>query len=621
MAWRYLVLALSVHSVLGAIHKTAPTVAHGWTRRGRPDARQSITLQIGLKQPNLDRLEARLYEISAPDHPDYGQHLPSPDVAALAAPTEESYAAVLAWLRSEGVTRVRRQGAWVTFATSVGRANRVLRADFAHYARDGVTRLRTLRYSLPDHLAAHVDLVHPTTYFGATAAHAPRNHIWKQPEAVAAPAAANASCGELLTPPCVRDLYNVGDYMPDPQSGSRVGFGNFLNQTPSFADLAQFERQYNIPSQNLSVALINGGVNNQSAARGERVEADLDAQYVVALAHPLPVSAFITGGSPPFIPNLDEPVLDTNEPYLEYYDYLLAQPNSALPQVISNSYGDDEQTVPLDYARRVCDQIMQLTARGVSVLESSGDTGVGAACRATDGSNAPRFTPQFPAGCPFVTAVGGTQQYRPEAAWLGSGGGFSDYFARPKYQDAAVQAYLAEGISDEAKEYYKPFVNFSGRGFPDLAAHSEDPKYALLPFPLPSFPSPEATLCREPSRVPFADARPATPSSWPGSWRASPAPRRPRPWWRAWWRCSTTRACAPASPPSASSTPGCTPAGTAPSSTSRRARAWAVTGLILRRASSCSAAASSWPRRGTPRRAGTPSRGGACRILRSGGRR
>ena len=52
----------------------------------------------------------------------------------------------------------------------------------------------------------------------------------------------------------------------------------------------------------------------------------------------------------PFIPNLDEPTAadNENEPYLNYYQYLLAQPNSALPNVISNSYGDDEQVCFLD---------------------------------------------------------------------------------------------------------------------------------------------------------------------------------------------------------------------------------------------------------------------------------
>jgi len=47
----------------------------------------------------------------------------------------------------------------------------------------------------------------------------------------------------------------------------------------------------------------------------------------------------------PFIPDADEPTEadDSNEPYVIYYEYLLSKANADLPQVISNSYGDDEQ--------------------------------------------------------------------------------------------------------------------------------------------------------------------------------------------------------------------------------------------------------------------------------------
>lgn len=55
----------------------------------------------------------------------------------------------------------------------------------------------------------------------------------------------------------------------------------------------------------------------------------------------------------PFIPDADEPTAadDENEPYLIYYEYLLSKTNSELPQVISNSYGDDEQVISLKYWR------------------------------------------------------------------------------------------------------------------------------------------------------------------------------------------------------------------------------------------------------------------------------
>lgn len=46
----------------------------------------------------------------------------------------------------------------------------------------------------------------------------------------------------------------------------------------------------------------------------------------------------------PFVANIDQPTAadNENEPYVPYYRYLLSQPSSSLPQVISNSYGDEE---------------------------------------------------------------------------------------------------------------------------------------------------------------------------------------------------------------------------------------------------------------------------------------
>ena len=113
------------------------------------------------------------------------------------------------------------------------------------------------------------------------------------------------------------------------------------------------------------------------------------------------------------------------------------------------------RSVPKSYAVRVCRSFAQLGrfdkihpscahladanlligARGVSLLFGSGDSGVAGSnpetqsCVTNDGTNATRFIPTFPAGCPFVTAVGATQGFDPEVATtrFASGGGFSDY--------------------------------------------------------------------------------------------------------------------------------------------------------------------------------------------------
>ena len=64
-------------------------------------------------------------------------------------------------------------------------------------------------------------------------------------------------------------------------------------------------------------------------------------------------SSMLTIVYSPFVPNIDEPTAadNENEPYLNYYQYLLSQPNSALPNVITNSYGDDEQVSSLFLAQ------------------------------------------------------------------------------------------------------------------------------------------------------------------------------------------------------------------------------------------------------------------------------
>jgi tripeptidyl-peptidase-1 len=161
---------------------------------------------------------------------------------------------------------------------------------------------------------------------------------------------------------------------------------------------------------------------------------------------------------------------NTNEPYLEWANFALAQ--SSLPQVISTSYGDDEQSVPRSYATTVCGLFAQLGARGVSLLFSSGDYGIGAdgTCYSNDGKDTPTFLPVFPASCPYATAVGGTRNlpeivvYNPESPYI-SGSGFSNYFTRPSYQDGVVPPYISRLNGKHDRLYNK-----SGRAFPGISA-------------------------------------------------------------------------------------------------------------------------------------------------------
>lgn len=324
---------------LGAIHEKLATTPNGWTHVATPDDSSTIILQIGLQEQNLDQLEPLLYAVSTPGSAKYGEFMEANDVKSLLQPSGEANNAVLAWLKQAGVKMVYSDGTWVNFATTVAIANKLLNTQFNYYDSEGISKLRTTQYSVPDELSQHIDLITPTTFFGKTKTQAP-TIVRRDPVEARQ---VDASCATLITPRCLKQLYSIG-YTPDPKSGSRIAFGSFLNQSARTQDLKLFETTYRIPHQSFSVELINDGVNDQGISSNHG-EANLDIEYIVGVSHPLPVLSYITGGSPPFIPNLDEPTPanNTNEPYLNYYSYLLSKQNSELPQVITNSYSDDEQ--------------------------------------------------------------------------------------------------------------------------------------------------------------------------------------------------------------------------------------------------------------------------------------
>lgn len=51
-----------------------------------------------------------------------------------------------------------------------------------------------------------------------------------------------------------------------------------------------------------------------------------------------------------------------------------------------------------------------------------------------------------------------------------SGGGFSNYFPRPSYQDPYVPEYLSKYVGNDYAGLYNP----NGRGYPDLAAQGSN---------------------------------------------------------------------------------------------------------------------------------------------------
>lgn len=310
----WLLLALPTFA---AVHEQLATVPTGWTQVGAPAEDDTMILQIALAQQNLDQLDAEILAVSTPGSASYGQYMDGDAVAAMLAPSADASPAVLAWLKEAGITNAYSDGANVNFSTTVNTANRLLSTTFNYYENAGIQKLRTTRYSVPDGLQAHIDLITPTTYFGKTVPQAPvpkmdhrvkelvtRKFVTRQFNGTNSTIPTNsttndtidASCATLITPTCLKEIYNI-NYTPDPASGSKIAFGSFLNQSARTQDLSLFQTAQGIPQQGFSVQLINGGINDQ-AIDNNHGEADLDVEYISGISHPLPIISYITGGSP-----------------------------------------------------------------------------------------------------------------------------------------------------------------------------------------------------------------------------------------------------------------------------------------------------------------------------------
>jgi tripeptidyl-peptidase-1 len=291
-------------------------------------------------------------EMSTPDHPSYGKHFQThEEMKRMLQPSAESADSIREWLESAGITQIEQDADWMTFYTTVETANELLAANFQYYVSNArhIERLRTLEYSVPDALMSHVNMIQPTTRFGQIRANRDTLHSQiKETDEAFRMAAQSASpdCNSIITPQCLKDIYNVGDYKADSKNGNKIGFASYLEQYAQYSDLALFEK--NIASyaqgQNFSVVQFNGGGNVQGGS-GDSSEANLDLQYIVGVSSPVPVTEFSTGGRGELVPDLDQPDPNNNnnEPYLDFLQNVLKLDNKDLPQVISTSYGEDEQ--------------------------------------------------------------------------------------------------------------------------------------------------------------------------------------------------------------------------------------------------------------------------------------
>ncbi|KAL7934123.1 peptidase S8/S53 domain-containing protein [Trichoderma chlorosporum] len=502
-----------------------------WIRENRIEESVIVPVRVGLTQNNLDMGEALLMNISHPNSEQYGKHLSASEVDEMFAPSKDSIDAVTAWLKSALSDReitLSQSQQWLELNATVAELQDLLHTDYHQYKSKMSWRaaLGCEEYHVPMQIRDHIDFITPgiTMLKFKKRADAMNNSgpllptRTRKPMPDLLPEYSNSlsNCSMMVTPECVRAMYNVAD-KPEGHPDNSIGIYSSQGEQYSPDSLNTFFKYFapEIPQGTQPEFVgVDGAPSPSPLPYDAAYEADLDFQASFPLAYPNKVVKYLVddfyyegGGGGGGVSGLFNTFLDAlDKSYCTYsgfgetgdlkgvdptypdtseggYDQP-EQCGAYTPNnVISISYAEDGQSLPMNYQRRQCHEWMKLGLRGVTVIFASGDSGVGWFGICNDNT----FGTVTPADCPFVTAVGATNltsssinngqvKFIEHAARL-SGGGFSNIFGTPSYQADAVNSYFKNhpppydfyNITLNAT-HTKGLYNRGGRGYPDLSA-------------------------------------------------------------------------------------------------------------------------------------------------------
>jgi kumamolisin len=453
---------------VGALSAT-PAVASAssthWTWLGAASANGSVSLALPLKA-DLSGLERFAAAVSNPKSPQYGQYDSIANLARrFGAPAAER-ARVVSYLKRAGATGVKVDvtGLFADATLKVSQAGRLFGTTLGNFRTAGATArgatfmapVSTVRIpaALRDDVTGVVGL-DTKPLFGSSTPAASSNAAFPHKAAASGNESTDDESGYLQ---------RSGTAAGCPAAVSQSGF------TPN-----QYLTAYNY------LPLQSAGLEGQ----GERVAlieidgfrySDLrNFSKCFGLATPA-INGFGVRLKKPLAPGgestLDLEVLDAAAPKLKAVDVYESRPSAvdvlqsltaplsnpgSKPDIISASLGSCEEATHLTIGnsglRHVEGALALAAASGISVLASSGDDG-SSACLTPDGRPLPGLAVSYPASSPFVTGVGGTNfaldatnHIVSQEVWNDSplvlasgGGGFSDLFKRPSYQDGFVIA-------------------------------------------------------------------------------------------------------------------------------------------------------------------------------------
>lgn len=460
--------------VSGDVVFTRSAAPPGWQLGSRADVGASVRLQFGLKQQNLDVLDAKFWAVSDPKSPEYQNFMTIEAISAIVAPKAEDVTLIKNWLFQHGVKETEIKslaGDSLEVVTTVQVAENLFETQFYQYVntKSKKTLLRQFGpLSVPSDVMDRLDLIDGVSQFPP-----PVNGRYGH--------RVNDNADNGVVAQSIWSLYNIGTQSATIPISS--GVAEFQGETFSPSWLASYG-----PLAGITIAPLTANHIVGTNTGGGETEADLDIQ-MIASVNTVATNWFWIEDNDGWLWSFATHFFNTTD----------------VPLVISISYGWWEgdqcrwdqayctaQNITSDqYTHRVNTEFQKIGLRGVSLVVSSGDSG--AHTRTDPGCTATTLRADFPGASPYVTSVGateiqtGTVLTNPPPACKGyscwatglevtvnvnhtdgwaSGGGFSEVEPMPSYQTAAVNAYLKSGVTLPPSSYFDP----TKRAHPDVAA-------------------------------------------------------------------------------------------------------------------------------------------------------
>jgi len=428
----------------------------GWQKLQRVLKDKPLHLTFALKNRNIGKLENTLLDVSNPKSSNYGKYLSVDDITEMVSPSKYTHLIVSTWLLSNGVQverdcELNRNRDMLVCVLSCEVVESLLPGTVFHYFKHSKASKPVIRsdsaYYVPDFVSKHLDFIGGIHRFPAVNWGKTNDEERRKKEARAMNEAVGAGVHVGVYPKVIRERYGIAPDEVGSHPNNTQACSQFLEQFYSPADLTEFFSMFvgNEFKHVKDMAKVIGPDTGRSG-----LEASLDTQYLTSIGANIPTWFWSTAGRH-----------DNQEPFLTW---LYAMGNTTtVPWVNSVSYGEEEVTLSVAYMQRVSVEFMKAGVRGITLLFASGDDG--ASCKKG------KFSPAFPGSSPYVTTVGGSGFKNPfsvgdEKGVDFSGGGFSNVFPQPAYQNGSIALYLKIGNNIPDEKYF----NKSGRAYPDVAA-------------------------------------------------------------------------------------------------------------------------------------------------------